>query len=189
MTTKKERVKITQQNKEIFDSEMIGKQMFLLNLSKTKVRIIKKCQARLIENNITQINGNNTKNAKFKDILDEYERVFEINPIVFYFNEFDKNRKFIEEKIEKSKTDNESYVYFFVNEKYKFCKIGYSINPSERLRAIQTGCPFELTIAGIIKGDYSNERDFHSVFKHLRTYGEWFKLKYELQDFILDKFY
>lgn len=117
MTTKKERLNRTQQNKDIFDSEMIGKQMFLLNLSKTKVRIIKKCQLKLIENNITNINGNDIRNAKFKDILDEYERVFEINPIVFYFNEFDRNRKFIEEKIERSKIDNESYVYFFCKRK------------------------------------------------------------------------
>ena len=176
-------------NKELFSNSEIERNLFLINLNKTKGRIIEKCKKRFIENNVFEINGIGIKNANYKLIFDEYERVFEINPIVFYFNEIYHKRNKINQEIEISKKDNESYIYFFINEKYRFCKIGYSINPSERLKSVQTGCPFELTIAGIIKGDFYKEKSFYEMFSKCRTYGEWFKISGSLRDFILDKFY
>jgi hypothetical protein len=54
-------------------------------------------------------------------------------------------------------------------------KIGYTGGePSERLRALQTGLPFELTLLWSTPGDF--ESQLHDMFAEYRVRGEWFDL-------------
>jgi hypothetical protein len=80
------------------------------------------------------------------------------------------------------------YVYFFVNEDYGFCKIGYSKNPLSRIESLQSGCPFSLRILGFVEGDRVVERNFHKRFWANRSRGEWFRYEGELKKFCKDTF-
>lgn len=51
-------------------------------------------------------------------------------------------------------------------------KIGKSIRPEERLKALQTGAGCELEILTVIDGD--KERELHKKFAEFRVFGEWF---------------
>ena len=54
-------------------------------------------------------------------------------------------------------------------------KIGYtSAEPKDRLRGMQTGLPFELTLLWFTKGDFEDE--LHDIFAEHRVRGEWFDL-------------
>lgn len=54
--------------------------------------------------------------------------------------------------------------------------------PRQRLRDLQSGCPVELFIMATTK-DFT-EDILHKRFDHSRVRGEWFKLDWELQNFI-----
>lgn len=71
----------------------------------------------------------------------------------------------------------------------EFVKIGYTSDSAEtRIRAMQTGCPFELTIAAFGPGERALEWQYHFRLKregvHVR--GEWFKSCKET-DWVIDK--
>jgi hypothetical protein len=53
-------------------------------------------------------------------------------------------------------------------------KIGRSLNPEKRLRAIKNGNPDILKLLGIINDD--REIELHQRFAEYRTSGEWFSL-------------
>lgn len=53
-------------------------------------------------------------------------------------------------------------------------KIGVSINPVSRLRALQTGYPFKLDILALVAGGGRYEGDYHAMFAEHRLHGEWF---------------
>ena len=55
-------------------------------------------------------------------------------------------------------------------------KIGYTDSESAqgRLKGIQTGNPFRLTVVHEMEGDLSDERDLHSILDTYRLTGEWF---------------
>ena len=82
-------------------------------------------------------------------------------------------------------------VYFFRCGPY--IKIGYSIDPTRRLREIRTGIgtkvPDDIDRARTVlvqtePGGRSRERDLHQRFKHLHHWGEWFTEAPELTDYI-----
>lgn len=57
-------------------------------------------------------------------------------------------------------------------------KIGFSIKPLERVKALQKTCPFPLAIFHSIPTNdmVGVERYFHSMFDQYRVNGEWFDL-------------
>lgn len=73
---------------------------------------------------------------------------------------------------------------YFIRLGNKFIKIGYSVNPSERLKELQTGSPVKLHLQATLEGSFQTEKGLHDLFKHLRTKGEWFRYTDEIKYFI-----
>lgn len=65
-------------------------------------------------------------------------------------------------------------VYFVINEQMTRLKIGTSVDPTKRLRAIQTGNADALVIYGTVLGDRHFEKQLHREFAEHRLNGEWF---------------
>ncbi len=73
-------------------------------------------------------------------------------------------------------------IYFISDGKH--VKIGCSINPKERLSALQSGNPNKLTLLKTLSEKGYSESKLHSKFEQYKTYGEWFELSKEILDFI-----
>lgn len=63
-------------------------------------------------------------------------------------------------------------------------KIGVSVNPQERLLALQTGHARQLSILCTIPGGADEEFHMHAKFRHHRIRGEWFNDCQEIRDFV-----
>lgn len=57
----------------------------------------------------------------------------------------------------------------------EFVKIGFSANPSNRLRYLQTATPFDFSILGVHPGTKRHEKRLHAIFSHLHHRLEWFR--------------
>ena len=75
------------------------------------------------------------------------------------------------------------YVYFIGNFDSGFVKIGMTNADNgvlDRMKSIQTGCPFDLSLLATIKctivSPYRVEKDLHRAFSLFRKAGEWFAL-------------
>lgn len=68
--------------------------------------------------------------------------------------------------------DNTGYVYFLVDEEYKFCKIGYSSDPSRRLARAQVDCPLRLVMFHSIPGSKRLEQQLQMEFGPQWVRGE-----------------
>lgn len=60
-------------------------------------------------------------------------------------------------------------------------KVGYSVNPEDRIKELQSGAAFKLEIFHLAeaknrKHAYTIEHDFHAVFSAKRLFGEWFDM-------------
>ena len=66
----------------------------------------------------------------------------------------------------------------------EFVKIGFSINPYARLKELQTGCPLEMAMLGIVSSEKFGEKYLHKLFDGFRERGEWFRIDDKIQDFI-----
>lgn len=78
-------------------------------------------------------------------------------------------------------------VYNAEVEALTFLKIGKSINCKNRLKELQTGCPFPLSIRYIFHTKYDSELEkaLHIKFQQYRTIGEWFVIRTtDLEPFI-----
>lgn len=64
---------------------------------------------------------------------------------------------------------------YFIQDGHGRLKIGYSNDPAERLRSLQTAHGAELTLLGSIPGTIATERELHKRFADLRLTGEWFR--------------
>lgn len=73
---------------------------------------------------------------------------------------------------------------YFIRLENKFIKIGYSANPDERLKELQTGSPVKLHLQATMNGCFKTEKGLHELFNHLRMKGEWFRYTDELKMFI-----
>ncbi len=64
-------------------------------------------------------------------------------------------------------------------------KIGWTSLPVQhRISALQTGCPVDLKLLGVVKGTKSDEKDYHTRFNRFRRQGsEWFDLSEEITVF------
>jgi hypothetical protein len=77
--------------------------------------------------------------------------------------------------------DNKPKVYLLkiVNDDKTLYKIGFTRNNVyNRIKDLQTGCPYEIQLVDSFSSDYSMiiERTLHNVFYSKKTYGEWFEL-------------
>jgi hypothetical protein len=67
----------------------------------------------------------------------------------------------------------------------KYCKIGYSMTPEQRITNLQTGNPEPVILLGTIEGTQDTEARFHAQFHDKRVRGEWFDLTDNEVQFIL----
>ena len=135
---------------------------------------------------ITHINEKPISMSKIVDIWPVFIEKYKIDPVDSFLN----RRKEIKEekqKVNNKKLENKEYnsfVYFMVNERHGFCKIGYSLNPEKRLKELQTGCPVPIFIKKTIVGDLKLESKFHKYFRKYKSNGEWFYMQGELKEFV-----
>ncbi len=75
-------------------------------------------------------------------------------------------------------------VYFILNKEVNHIKIGYSKNPKQRLKTLQTSSSHKLELIYSIEGDITIERFLHKQFKNSHIYNEWFYYDDKIIDFI-----
>jgi hypothetical protein len=71
-------------------------------------------------------------------------------------------------------------IYLIADTERKWCKIGHSNSPKERIKAIQTGCPFDVEIVNVVEGGCKEEKELHKLFKQYYIRGEWFQYNQEI---------
>jgi len=64
-------------------------------------------------------------------------------------------------------------------------KIGYSKNPTARLKELQTGNSKKLKLLCTIPGDFKTEAALHEVYKANKQQGEWFSYTGKLKNSII----
>jgi hypothetical protein len=75
------------------------------------------------------------------------------------------------------------HIYFITD--FQTIKIGFSkSSPARRMVHMQTGHPLPLYLVGSIPATKHQEAMLHRRFEHLRTRGEWFRVEYDLLDYI-----
>lgn len=79
---------------------------------------------------------------------------------------------------------NASVVYFL--RAGQFIKIGRTSKTLTRVADLQTGCPYEIVVAGCVSGGPSLESSLHKRFAHLRARerGEWFHYRDDLRAYV-----
>lgn len=80
----------------------------------------------------------------------------------------------------------EPLLYFIQSGDSGPIKIGVSKNIASRLNQLQTGHPEKLTVIGICKGGYFEEKRLHSVFAAFRRKGEWFTPHKKILEYVWD---
>ena len=76
-------------------------------------------------------------------------------------------------------------IYFIQCGKNGPIKIGQTDNNvQDRVKQLQTGCPYELNVLWIYHGDEYTESSIHEIFQHERMNGEWFHPSEKLFKFI-----
>ena len=75
-------------------------------------------------------------------------------------------------------------VYFIEGGGYT--KIGKADDPQKRLRELQTGSPFPLTLKFVTEGGFEKESQIHSALSKYRVNGEWFEITYDWCDEFVD---
>ena len=76
------------------------------------------------------------------------------------------------------------FVYFIQGKITRFVKIGWTVNPDQRLAGMQANSPDKLTLLKVIKGDIPYEKHLHKQFASIRNHGEWFYPSRGLMAFI-----
>lgn len=73
-------------------------------------------------------------------------------------------------------------IYFVEAVGTDLLKIGFTDRDVEcRLKELQTGCPHKLRVLATYDGGVAEEAALHTVFSHLRTTGEWFRMDDEVR--------
>jgi hypothetical protein len=65
-----------------------------------------------------------------------------------------------------------------------FVKIGYSLNPIERLNSLQVSSPNKMELLWQEPGGLQNEAAYHLRFRAHYERGEWFRYEGELREFL-----
>jgi hypothetical protein len=118
------------------------------------------------------------------ELPSEKELKFLVNNIIGKTRTYDLEDLKFSSDFEDFESTTRSYVYFLVDEKYEFCKIGFSSNYEQRTKKIQSHCPLRLSIHKLIPGGITKEKELHYKFEEYRVHGEWFKLTGKLLDFL-----
>lgn len=92
----------------------------------------------------------------------------------------------IREEREREIIESECLVYF-ISDGVGHIKIGSSTDPLTRLRDLQVGAPYQLTLLGVIAGDRKAEKTLHGQFRWLRQSGEWFRAAPQLERLIRER--
>jgi len=76
--------------------------------------------------------------------------------------------------------------YMYVMQCKEFVKFGISQNPNQRIKELQTGNPFKITLLLSINYGYGYdiETNTHNYFKDKQEIGEWFKIDEEIKSFV-----
>lgn len=84
-----------------------------------------------------------------------------------------------------SRRDNPGVVYLIGSDAVGVVKIGKTRGTVQnRLKTLQTGCPFPLNIYAYFTGYTDLEAKLHRTFRPLWRHGEWFDLRDKLFDFV-----
>lgn len=78
----------------------------------------------------------------------------------------------------------EGFVYFVADKQRGVVKIGFSVEPMDRMATLQIGSPNKLEMLAAVKGTIQTERQFHRRFAQHRVNGEWFRLTGDLATFV-----
>jgi len=70
----------------------------------------------------------------------------------------------------------EGYVYIIHAISTNRIKIGFTTKPTERLKSLQTACPFPLQMLACWPGSEAREKRVHRYLKQFRQVGEWFEV-------------
>lgn len=72
-------------------------------------------------------------------------------------------------------------MYLYIIDCNEFTKIGHASDMLARIKGLQTGNPYSLTIAKVFyyKNAWCVEMALHQAFEHTRVRGEWFSLSKE----------
>ena len=62
----------------------------------------------------------------------------------------------------------------------EYYKLGYSVDPNKRLKALQTAHPKPLRLLAVSEGGYADEAYYHSQLEATKQNGEWFSLSHDL---------
>jgi hypothetical protein len=82
-------------------------------------------------------------------------------------------------------TTSQGSVYFVQAGEGGPIKIGWTGgDPKARMRDLQTGNPYPLSMLGHVPGSGADEAELHDRFRHLRMVGEWFKPAPEIVAFL-----
>ena len=122
----------------------------------------------------SKIKGKAIKHCKNIELEHTYREIFKSNPVV----------DFLEHKRLMRESGKKAQVYFIGNTDYELVKIGFSSEPEKRVKQLQTGCPFPITILHTEVGTPKNESELHRRFSKHRVNGEWFKLSLSILNYI-----
>ena len=75
-------------------------------------------------------------------------------------------------------------VYFILNADLNHIKIGYSKNPEQRLKQLQTSSSNKLEIYFQTNGEFSLETYLHKKYHNYHIINEWYVFNEEIKDFI-----
>ena len=73
------------------------------------------------------------------------------------------------------------FIYLISSEEKNKYKIGVSLNPTKRIKQLQTGCGEKLTLINTYECNYPYkvEKALHFTYEYLKSQGEWYKLTLE----------
>lgn len=74
-------------------------------------------------------------------------------------------------------------IYLIVCDTTKTCKIGYSVNPTNRLKQIQACNPYSLHLKYMINGEIYEEKMLHKRFKEFSINREWYSYNNEIEEY------
>lgn len=78
--------------------------------------------------------------------------------------------------------------HLYVLQCKNYVKIGVSKSPDFRVKELQTGNPFKITLLLFLEVDnaFCSEKYFHSKFSNRRGLGEWFEVNDEITKWVKD---
>jgi hypothetical protein len=81
-------------------------------------------------------------------------------------------------EVEEEKADG--FIYFIRRRSGVRIKIGFSIDPANRVKELQVGSDDNLEVLAILPASRADEGKMHEQFRDLRKIGEWFEPSFDL---------